>query len=434
METNEKELKSLISESVKSAITDVTEKDIKALGGRLAEIEKQSEYVKGLRDSIDDIKKSLPAADAALKASLELDAESRAQQNKMTRKEKQIFLASIFAPVDSKSREFLKAEGIDSEKVMKADINNIAVAAEGGNAVPVMAMQAILSIAINRSVGMQEATIIPAPLGAGSFTHVTDLEGNTVSYPGEATAVSASKTAFGKLTLTPKRRLAKAIISRELIDMSNINVVAHIIEKLGIALAHDTDQQLFAGTGSPITGLRGSSTLVSKVLAAAGGGFTATAAEILGTVGLLDDVEMNNLKWYLTHSMYWTNIGAIQDTTSGNRIIGLSDIQSLTSKKLLGYDVVEMPSWAMYKSSQVGVSRCMAIFADLKAAAVIAQFGLSSIEISKEATVKDAAGTARNLWDEGLVAIKAEDYFCAGLPDFSSLTKYPGVKIITAAA
>jgi HK97 family phage major capsid protein len=415
------------------------------LAGMQEKLKKNNEYLTGLQSDMNAIKESLPRIDAAMKVNQELDAESRAQQGKLTRADKELFKAIMistapegaFGTLDSKVLREKALAAIKEAGVLvrKTDYNNAGTAADGQYVAPIVAENAMLSIAAKYSVALRNASILPVSGPGRQFTWPVDLEGGTFTYPGAGTAANASKAVFGQLAITPLRGVCKMITTRELIDFSNIDVVAHLIEKIGIASANDIDKQVFAGTGSPITGLRGASTLAAATVS--GSTFTTTGAEIKAAIGKLLDINMQDgmtaLKWYMEWSTYWNFIATITTTvtTSGslNPYPGIADPQSIASKQIMGMPIEFCRSDAMYPASSSGATSCFAICADLKKSVVLANFGIEQIRVTEDATVLDAAGTAMNLWDVDCLAVMVRRYFAGGLPDFSSLSKYPGVKL-----
>jgi HK97 family phage major capsid protein len=388
-----------------------------------------TEYVTKLQADVKEIKDKFGEIDGSLKAHNELLSESRAQKGKVLPDEAEEIKKSIIASI---SDEKLTAK----QREVKANFNNATTAGEGGNLVQTTVARAIMSIQMAYSVAMQEARIEPMATGQGVLKVPLDLEGASVSYPGEGTAANASESVFGVATLTPYRRISKLIATRELLDKGAIDILNFFADSHGIAFANDTDKQAFAGTGTPMTGLRAGATLIPKVIAAAS--FAATGAEIKAGIGLLDNVALDNLKFYMSHSLYWTYMATIATpvTTSGSLIPypGIGDAASIAAKQIMGFPVRFTRNDAMYASGDTAVSLIFAILADLKRSLILSNFGATNFAVSTEATVKDSAGTDVNAWDQGLILTKMEGYFTGYCPDFyTTLTKAAGVSFTSAA-
>lgn len=423
----------MVGEAVKKAQVSFGDIKPEELGQVIKDSKDTTNYVNGLRDDMAHVKQQLGDVKGSLVSFQELLSESRAQMGKLAPQDAEVVKSLLTVSAPDRFVSFdQKQRAKDHLTEVKANFNNITTNSEGGYLVPTGVSQSMLSIALAYSVAMQDARIEPMATGQKQLNVALDLEGGTTSYPGEGTAANASEMVFGVASLAPKRRICKLICTRELLDMSAVDVWAHCANRLAISFANDTDKQAFAGTGTPMTGLRAGSTLIPKVINAAT--FAPTAAEAIGGVGLLDDVSDENLKWYMTRSVHWGAFGAIQDTTSGNRIIGMSDVISLTQRMLLGSPVRYCHSDAMYAIGDSSTSLVFAILADLRRALVLSNFGVTGVSVADQATVLDSNGSAVNLWDQGLFAIKMEGYFTGVCPDFyTTLSKAPGVAFTSAA-
>ena len=386
-------------------------------------------YITELQGQIKEIKDKFGEIDGSLKSHNELLSESRAQKGKVHPDEAEQIKKSIIASI---SDEKLTAK----QRELKANFNNATTAAEGANLVQTTIARAIMSIQMAYSVAMQEARIEPMATGQGVLKVPLDLEGAAVSYPGEGVAANASESVFGVATLTPYRRISKLIATRELLDKGAIDILNFFADSHGIAFANDTDKQAFAGTGTPMTGLRAGATLIPKTIAAAS--FAATGAEIKEGIGLLDNVDLDNLKWYMSHSLYWSYMATINTTvtTSGSLIPypGIGDAASIAAKQIMGFPVRFTRNDANYPASSTSTSLIFAHLCDLKRSLILSNFGATQFAVSTEATVKDSAGTDVNAWDQGLILTKMEGYFTGFCPDFyTTLTKAAGVAFKSAA-
>lgn len=77
----------------------------------------------------------------------------------------------------------------------------------------------------------------------------------TVYYPGEATAGTASQPVFEQVVLASKTLVGITPMSNELLADANVSVVDLLVELFAEAIGGMLDQQGFAGTGSPFTGI-----------------------------------------------------------------------------------------------------------------------------------------------------------------------------------
>lgn len=77
----------------------------------------------------------------------------------------------------------------------------------------------------------------------------------SVTFPGEATAGTASQPTFEQVVLSAKSCVGITPMSNELLADANISVVDLLVELFAEAIAGAQDQQGLAGTGSPFTGI-----------------------------------------------------------------------------------------------------------------------------------------------------------------------------------
>lgn len=395
----------------------------------LEDNQKTADYINGLQGDMKTLTEKFGAVEGQIKAQNELMSESRAQKGKLAPADAEVFKHAFIASADDRLLDQKKRE-------IKTNYNNATTNADGAYTVQTTIARAILSIQMAYSIAMQDARIEPMATGEGVLKVPLDLEGCTVSYPGEGTAANASKSVFGVATLTPYRRISKLIATRELLDKGALDILDFFSNSHAIAFANDTDKQAFAGTGTPMTGLRAGSTLIPKTIAAAN--FGATGAEVKAGIGLLDNVALDNLKWYMSHSVYWADFLNILTTvtTSGalNPYPGIADAQSIAARTIMGYPTRITRNDAMYAHGDASTSLIFAILCDLKRSLILSNFGATRLVVSEEATVLDSSGATVNAWDQGLIVTKMEGYFTGVAPDFyTTLTKAPGVQFKSAA-
>jgi HK97 family phage major capsid protein len=188
--------------------------------------------------------------------------------------------------------------------------------------------------------------------------NVSTLTGKpTVQWTDENNTITASKGTFGRLTLTAKKLAAIYPISNELLQDANIDVYNTILRIFVEVFTQEEDVQVFRGTGSPFTGILGTSGTTAVYL-----GGSSTSSKLAYSDIELDDLtnlvqsvsvaqqrgasifmDQNTLTellkkkdtngrylWDLTHS----------DSPQVNGVNGLHG----TGLTFRGYPVVSMPS------------------------------------------------------------------------------------------
>lgn len=92
-------------------------------------------------------------------------------------------------------------------------------------------------------------------MGTDTLNLPTLTTGVTVSWPGEATAGTASDLVLGNVALSAKTAVGLTVLSNELLADANVDVVKYLAEIFAEQLAGEEDQQGLRGTGSPFTGI-----------------------------------------------------------------------------------------------------------------------------------------------------------------------------------
>ena len=150
----------------------------------------------------------------------------------------------------------------------------------------------------------------------------------TVSYPGEATAGTASQPTFEQVVLSSKSCVGITPMSNELLADANISVIDLLVELFAEAIAGKMDEQGLVGTGSPFTGIL-SDAGVTVVQPANGGGYsTFTGAATPDQARTL----ISNVKpWalqgagYIMHRSVWALMQTVKASTSGDYFISAAN-------------------------------------------------------------------------------------------------------------
>lgn len=146
----------------------------------------------------------------------------------------------------------------------------------------------------------------------------------TVSYPGEATAGTASQPVFEQIILTAKTAVGITPMSNELLADANISVVDLLVELFAEAIAGKIDDQGLAGTGSPFTGIL-SDTGVTVVQPANGTGNSTFAGATTpdNARNLIAGVKPWSLQGagFIMHRSVWSIMQQAKASTSGDYFI-----------------------------------------------------------------------------------------------------------------
>jgi HK97 family phage major capsid protein len=139
---------------------------------------------------------------------------------------------------------------------------SINVNADGGYAVPVEYSTEIIKLLRIFGVARQVARLVPM----NSLTRKVNVQLThpTATYTDEAVAHTKTKVTLDTpITQTAKKLSAVIPITEELLEENNIGMDSVIYEAVANAFARVEDDQAFAGTGSPFTGVLSASGLVT---------------------------------------------------------------------------------------------------------------------------------------------------------------------------
>jgi len=173
----------------------------------------------------------------------------------------------------------------------------------GGYTVPDPLAAAVINV--RERTGASRAVSRIVPMTADTLNFPKRTSGQTVYYPGEATAITASDKVYGQVALSVVKRAVMTKISNELIADSLINVVDDIAVDGGHALAYQEDNEFINGDG---TGTYGSETGLISALGAAGK-HTLSVGETAWSNVVLSDFNtlMGTMpdKFWMDPDMYW---------------------------------------------------------------------------------------------------------------------------------
>ena len=140
------------------------------------------------------------------------------------------------------------------DAITKADNQTEGTAASGGNLVPTEYTPEIFRIIGEQSFILSQSRVVPMnrlvlTLPAAGST------GASVAWTAEETAATQSKVTFDLITLTAQRLDAYSLCSNELIEDATPDIVDYLVELFTEAIGEEIDNQGFAGTGSPVSGV-----------------------------------------------------------------------------------------------------------------------------------------------------------------------------------
>jgi HK97 family phage major capsid protein len=251
----------------------------------------------------------------------------------------------------------------------------------------------------------------------------------TVSYPGEATAGTASQPTFERVQLLSKTLVGLTPMSNELLEDADISVVDLLTELFAEAIAGEMDKQGLAGTGSPFTGILTDSGVTVVTGASGDTTFTACATPSYARQ-LISQVKPWALQGasFVMHRTVWSLMQTVRtiSASSGDYfsasynpvVVGSSQVQGFPTAMagtLWGYPVYlsdKMPT-------TTAVTTKFIIFGSLKNVYVGMRKDLN-ISISQEGTI---GGVSLFETNQSAIRVTARHAIAVGLPTAFAVLK-----------
>ena len=198
----------------------------------------------------------------------------------------------------------------------------------GGYTVPDPLSAAFVEYRELAGVSRQICDVRPMTSDTLSIPKLTS--GNTVTYPGEATAITANDQVWGQIALTAVKRAVLTKVSNELAADSVINVVDQLVSRLAFQFALQEDNELINGDGTSTYG--GETGLLAAIGAGAeydAGGSTSSGtdtwpeiamADFTNTMGLLPSEHWGAPSWLCSPAFYYGVMLKVMASAGGNTI------------------------------------------------------------------------------------------------------------------
>lgn len=259
----------------------------------------------------------------------------------------------------------LKASAGDPKAVMdyqdwraKADLAE-GTGSTGGFLVPDEFADEIYMFASLQSVGLRDARIWPM----GSDVRRVPAENARVSVAvvAEATASGASDPTWNEVVLTAKKLTAYTTASNELLEDNIVDVVSYLTEIFAEAVGQEIDNQIFNGTGSPVSGLLTAAAGFSVVMSTGLTNFSSISGDNL--VDMIDKIPQQaelGAKFYFNKNIL-TYIRKLKDTQ--NQYL-FSPIAGGLPTDIWSYPYERVPK--MPGTSASGTGKGFVLFGNLK--------------------------------------------------------------------
>ena len=336
------------------------------------------------------------------------------------KKEVGIVVAEEMKGVEASIRDIKESEETKEDKsAQKAlkffqaqyqkDINGVVskdldtdTATTGEELVPEYFGSEVLRVAKKYGVARQNARVITLP---GKTFHLPTMGSVTAYRTDEGGAIVASSPTTGQLTFTAKKLAGMVIVTTELIEDANIDVLNYIAGLAGEAIAQKEDEWAFLGLAGTEGIFRNTDV---QVLTLGSGDITFASVDfddIASALALLDDAIVDNAVIAGSWSIFNT-LRVIKDKNDNylyqnpadrmsNSIWGLPYVKSTVfPKTTLSTTQADLPFMAIYDPRYLMIGDRRSI----------------TLEFSKEASVTSSNTTTNiNLFEQDMVAIKVTE-------------------------
>jgi HK97 family phage major capsid protein len=286
----------------------------------------------------DEIKKEVAKIDKTLAA----EEEARSFEKKKVVKK---------AETDEEKRALeIKEEERSFVEFVRGDTRALSA---GTNApvIPVSVANQIVEVVKNISPLLSEATIwnVKGDLSIPAY----DWNSHTTAYQSELTAITASAGAFTGVTLKSFIIGSLALISKSLINRSDVDVIPFIVKSIGTSIANFLENELIQGAGTNMKGLK-------QIIA---GQQTTTATTLV-----IDPAEVIKLKMKVPQSLQ----GKAKWLMHPNTLAYLQSLKSTTGEFLFGntlaqdggFTLLSKPVMLSDNCDQIGVGKFEVFYGD----------------------------------------------------------------------
>jgi len=205
----------------------------------------------------------------------------------------------------------------DDTMIKVLDPQDETTAADGGHLVPDVTRPEI--VRLMEEYGQARSSFRQIPMGKAKVLFLpAKLTGATVTRVNENTPIPDTKVTLTRYKLSASKVAAIVAFTSELIEDNIVDMGAYVNELLAEAFAQEEDEQMFAGTGSPYTGLFNTTSTYGNTVSVANSASIGYDDLVACSVGL-KSWYLRGASWKMHRSVYG-DLLKIKDN-NGNPII-----------------------------------------------------------------------------------------------------------------
>jgi len=172
---------------------------------------------------------------------------------------------------------------------------NEGTAAQGAYLVPEEYQADLIQLARNSSFMLNACTVVP--MGSDTLHIPSEATHGTFTWEDEAATKTASEPTFGEVNLVAKKLFGLAVASNEVLQDSLIDIPSILTEQFTYGTAQELDNQVFEGTGSPVSGVLTAKAGYSVVLSGASFS-TISAVNLSLAIEKLEEGYLNGARFF----------------------------------------------------------------------------------------------------------------------------------------
>ena len=328
-------------------------------------------------------------------------------------------------------KTFLKKQDVTPiELELKAfsDYMNVDTGDSGGYLVPELLVNEIAHFVEQGGIARREFRYMPFAGAGNTRVLPTESAGITVQWLDEGESKPISNIEIGKVTQTMKKLAAISVLTEELAEDQGVDLINYLATRIGQAILTAEDDQFFAGTGAPWTGLINDGAIPSYPLNAGVGQLAMRPEALLALINAVPSGAMAGAKFYM-HRQVWAAICARRsdatapDDTKGNYLVQFPG--QGTPPSIWGYPVVlveALPSLTDLGYGE-GDDECdpdlpFLLFGNLSKCVVYGDKKGMRVKLLDQATLVDDDQNSINLASSDMLAVRVHKRvgYCSVLP------------------
>lgn len=304
---------------------------------------------------------------------------------------------------DMNTREFMKALGSKDKEILQKYVDTSETGAAAGYTIPEELLAEVLRIAEDQ-YGLARRDMFNLPFsGPGNTRKIPTLSSAlSVVWTDEAESKTSKQPTFSVVTQTLKKLAVIIPFTEEILEDSAINLTQLVATLVAEAISKEEDNQFFAGTGSPWTGVLNTAGVNTVTMGTGDTAFTnVDADDLLDMQDSTPSGALAGAKYYMHRTVY--NVIRKLKTDDGAYLV--TKPTDGAPAMLWNYPI-EL-SDAFPSVSETAEDTAFILFSNLKKSCIFGDKQQIRVKMLDQATITDTDGeTSINLAEQDMVAMR----------------------------